>query len=583
MTKNLFTLKFKVSIAIYCALLLILRYDYFSYSQASLRSATLTLVIFAAVCLIVYGLFQIFALRNITKKFVMFFTCTYLLFPFSIWDAYPHIYGQLPIKVAPSRYFGQSEFEVLGEPVLRYLPNSILAETFPLQHELLILSAILLLSSFLLKRKKIRRFDPSLFPQVLIVLIATMISLLHTGISSPYTTNDLYRAYSEQDTGWYVAYAKDSFSNQLIPVNGDYAFYVEVDKVAWGPNSNPSSQDPSPMLLHRAAPSFLFAPFTFYLGQYSFWIIFHIALLALAMRAMTGILSNFVKNKLASYMGSLLFGISLPMNLYFGTPTGYFSGLCLVVVTIWTFLQYLNQPTRARLAVFSGTYILAVLSYDLTPLGIALSIFAITGGARVIHGKPLVALAACMTPFLLPKLFVGIYTAMGGQVNTVNTNQIPELIAAAIVKAEGQSLYQLFTDFQIALFSGIRVLPLAFGAFTVLLVILGLLTLRNKNQAVFVSALLVPYFAVIGIFIYSESWLATIPRLFVGLYPAIFLLVAIAVEALFRNSIGKITALAIVVCIVIASSIDLFGFPAPYTLIQYGDYPQSLPWRDIFM
>lgn len=491
------------------------------------------------------------------------------------------------ISVANTPYLSQTKNAELVFPELNFLWDTDSIKQFPYQSIVLIGLLLMLVASMLFRvikcdmsRKVSKVFQYRFLSLTLILLFA----ILHTGLLSPYTTNYFYSRALDLQNRWYTVFL---LGNNQGAVNADYFVFRSLDHIYWGPLFEGLAGDGQ--LIRRSILNFLLSTPNYFINSYFTWLAFNVLLLGLTTLHVQKVLSKHV-NPISANLTSILFGTSLPVLLYFGSPWTYLGGVCTSVLLVFTFIDriILNSNRSNYQDTFVGALaIFASLTYDLIPLLLALLVYSLF----VYRSK--VVLLGLLAAIAAPSLLSKMYLSLGGSSSGNNSRYIGEAI---------ERIFQLiskneFGTLSSKIFDGILELPSTYlyviGAPIIFMAAVGLFHCKQSAIRVLTFTILLISIATKMFFSVSSSELALYPRIYFHPLGILIFLAGYGLNKITLRGQGKsiikhpfrftghLTALVAIAFALYIGNADLFGRPDFILGIQFGSSDTSgINWID---
>jgi hypothetical protein len=210
------------------------------------------------------------------------------------------------------------------------------------------------------------------------------------------------------------------------------------------------------------------------------------------------------------------------------------------------------------------------------------------GLARKVRAGPLVA--AVSGAFLATVGFTFIYTdLLGVEVNPANQERIPQALSDVkdfLLEPSIHGWYdataQIVPNYFKLVLQAFFIVPVALAAF-------GLAKLKDRALRVLVGAFFLMGLAIIAAFqISNQRDLEELPRLVYRIFPAVYLLAAIAlasfslprpagVRSRIPDNVRAAAPWVVVGLLFVAANIDIFGYPTLYVEFFQGDPPRFVP------
>lgn len=273
---------------------------------------------------------------------------------------------------------------------------------------------------------------------------------------------------------------------------------------------------------------------------------------------------------------------------FVGTPAMYLQSYAFVAIALCLFEDLVvraRAADRGKLALFTGALALSALVYDLTPFFVVLLAY---GLARRLPPGPL--LAALGSAYALAWGFdLVVRSVLGIEVIPSNTEQLSDVLRDFndfLVHPGIGAWYEATVD---ALSSWIGFLLQAFFVLPVLLAVAGIAWVRDRSLRVLVAAFALANLALIALFrIGDEEQLRHLPRLVYVIFPAVYLLAAVALERFSRprapasaastsDALRGAAPWLVVAAMFVLGNVDIFGYPSLYVEFFIGVPPDWTP------
>jgi hypothetical protein len=478
--------------------------------------------------------------------------------------------------VFPSDYLGPPSLEFFPEGTLRAFPYDYLF--WPL----LFAGGLAAIWGVWWFRNRTRAVSRRL-PVLLSVAFAAIClqASVHTSMRAPYTYL-AYFQFPKSEQHWYHVY---NFPDRSGAAEADqYAYYPMEDYFQGAP------RDGHNMLARRPFSFYLAAQGSYFVNTFYVWLGLN-CLFWLAAVVATGRLVGRLTTERAGVIAGAMTAVGPGFVAFVGTPAMYLQSYAAVAIVLCLFEDLVVRTggrSRGSVALFTGVLALCALVYDFAPLFLVLLAY---GLARAVRPLPLVCSLVAAFVASLGYSFV-ITDVLGITINPQNSGQIGD--AFGVFKSEllHPSLASWY-DHTVSVIPGfLRLLLQAFFVLPVLIAVLALRKLRDRPLQVLVAGLFAMAFAIVAFFDIGEAlYLQDLPRLVYYIFPAVYLLAALALDpgepdpqhsalpARHRIPAGMRRAAPWVVVgmLFVLSNIDIFGYPTLYVEFFVSDPPVFLP------
>jgi hypothetical protein len=405
-------------------------------------------------------------------------------------------------------------------------------------------------------------------------------SFLHSSMRAPYT----YLAYFQRpiaEQHWYHVY---HFADGSGASEGDQFVFSPLEDYFQG-----APRDGNNMLIRRPFSFYLASQASYFVNTFYVWLGLNCLFWLVAVFATARLVGQLTTERAGLIAGALTV-VGPGFIAFVATPAMYMQNYAAVAVALCLFQDLVVRPAGrdlGELATFAGALTLCALVYELTPLLPVLLAYGLTSGVRA---RPL--LLSLVAAFLAVRGFPLLVTEVLG-IHIVPTNQ--EQISQALDRTRDFLLHPSLAKWYDATVtivpSYLRMLVQAFFVVPVVVAVLGLRKLRNRASRVLVGSLFVMGFAIIAVLQIGEQQIGTLPRLVYPVFPAVYLLAALALDpgdrqpraasAPLRERIPDAVRIAapwvVVGVMAVLANIDIFGYPTMYVEYFVSDPPVFLP------
>jgi hypothetical protein len=389
---------------------------------------------------------------------------------------------------------------------------------------------------------------------------------LHASMRAPYTYLAYFQA-PKADQHWYHVY---HFKDATGASEGDQFVFSPLEDYFTG-----APHDGNNMLVRRPLSFYFAAQASFFVNTFYVWIGLN-CLFWLAAVAAAGRWVGTVTNPRIGVIAAALVTVGPGFLSFAGTTGMYLQGFAVVMIALWAFEELIVRSRRrsADFALFAGVMGLSMLVYDLLPLLVSLLVY---GLARRVRAGPLIGslAAALVLSRLFPLLVTGVLDI---DIDPTNSQQLSRGVDAVkdLLLHPSLSAYYVWIVDLVPGF-GRRLLQ-AFFVIPILLAVVALPRMKDAALRWLAGSLLVTGFAVVAVFVIGKQVVGEAPRLVYPLFPVVYLMAAIALDA-FRLP-GRLRAASPwigVGVMAILVNIDIFGFPTLYVEYFVGTKPAFLP------
>jgi hypothetical protein len=402
-------------------------------------------------------------------------------------------------------------------------------------------------------------------------------SFLHSSMRAPYT----YLAYfqrPEAEQHWYHVY---HFADGSGATEADQFTFSPLEDYFQG-----APRDGNNMLIRRPFSFYLASQGSYFVNTFYVWLGLNCLFWLVAVLA-TGRLVAQLTTERAGLIAGALTAVGPGFIAFVATPAMYMQNYAAVAVALCLFQDLVVRRAgrdHGKVAAFTGALTLCALVYDLTPL---LPVLLVYGLARGVRTPPL--LLSLAAAFLAVRAFPLLVTEVLG-IEIVPTNQ--EQISQAVDRTTDFLLHPSLSEWYDALAtivpSYLRLLLQAFFVVPVIVAAFGLRKLKDRATQVLVGGLLAMGFVTIAVLQIGEQEIGTLPRLVYPVFPAVYLLAAVALDP--GRPVGRLAAAAplwlrvriaapwaVVIAMAALANIDIFGYPTLYVEYFVSEPPFFLP------
>jgi len=511
----------------------------------------------------------------------------YFWFPLSLFkDSINGTSSPDQLSVAASPYLRQTPGVKLAFPELKFLWNFDAIKQFPMEPVFL---GFLLIFTFSILSLRVMKFDISnvfsfkVQNKLVVTCVGTFFAILHTGLLSPYTTNYFYSRASDLQNRWYTVFLLNGTQGG---VNADYFVFRNLDYIYWGGLYDGPS--PDGQLIRRSIFNYILSTPNYFINSYCTWLVINLVLLSVTMMFVHELLSQQISLKIAGVI-SLLFGTSLPVMLYFGSPWSYFAGICSSVLLIFSFIKFIVLgPGLSRLQnIYFGLFAsILSLTYDLVPILIGLLFYCI------IYRRQVTLLIGILWAIFLPSLVSFIYESQGGSTSGSNSKYIGESLRGILGLISNHEYHFMLSKTAADLLNYPSFLEKVVGLPAICLAVLGFITFNNIKIKSLTILLLLSSIFVYLFFSIPNSELSDYPRIHFhplgiliflagfGLNFLVKLILKLRASATIQKLlINGVFGLLILWMLYLGNS-DLFGKPDRILGIQFDSQDTSgVDWR----
>jgi hypothetical protein len=403
----------------------------------------------------------------------------------------------------------------------------------------------------------------------------------HTSMRAPYTYLSYFQL-PESEHHWYHVY---HFRDASGASEGDqYAFSPIEDYFHGAP------RDGNNMLIRRPFSFYIAAQASYFINTFYVWLGLN-CLFWLAAVVAIGRLVGHLTTARAGLIAGAMTAVGPGFVAFVGTPGMYMQYYAAIAIALCLF-EDLVVRTGARswssVALFTGVLALCALVYDLIPLLLVLLAY---GLARKV--RPLPLLCSLVTAYAASRGFTLLVTEiLGVTVSPLNAAQLSDALEQVADVLLSPSLEDWYNHTVNVAARFARLLLQAFFVVPVAVAVLGIPRLRDRSLQVLAFATLAMGFGTIAVLQIGEAkFINNLPRLVYPVFPAIYLLAAVALD--WREPRPELSALTlreripvtvrtaapwvVVGTLAVLSNIDLFGYPTLYVEFFVSDPPEFTP------
>jgi hypothetical protein len=405
---------------------------------------------------------------------------------------------------------------------------------------------------------------------------------VHTSMRAPYT----YLSYFQvrQSNGhWYHMY---HFREGSGASEGDqYAYSPMEDYFQGAPRYG------SNILIRRPFAFYLASQASYFVNTFYVWLGLNCLFWLLAVIATARLVTRLSTPRAGIIAGALTV-VGPGFIAFVGTPAMYLQYYAATAIALCLFEDLVVRNggrDRASVALFTGVLGLSALVYDFAPLFVVLLAY---GLARAVRPAPLIC--SLVAAYAAYRGFAFVVTdVVGIHIDPSNSDQISEAFKGFKHEVLHPSLHSWYDHIVTSIPRFIRLLLQAFFVLPVLVAIFALRKLRDRSQRVLVSAFFATSFAFIAFLEIGGATpeLARLPRLVYPIFPAIYLLAAIALDPGEKpaqprtprrrdeilGSLRRAAPWIVVGVLFVLANIDIFGYPTLYVEFFVSDPPAFLP------
>jgi hypothetical protein len=505
--------------------------------------------------------------------------------------AFVFVVTTLPYRLLglDSHYYYRSRPQVFGidkfPPSLQFLPGGTL-RAFPydwLFMPVLFATGAALIWSVWWLRTRARLTARRIVPVLLTVAFAAICvqSFMHSSMRAPYT----YLAYfqrPEADQHWYHVY---HFA--------DGSGASEADQFAFSPLEDyfqGAPRDGDNELIRRPFSFYLASQVSYFVNTFYVWLGLN-CLFWLAAVVATARLATRFGNERAGIIAGALTTFGPGFVAFVATPAMYLQNYAAVAVALCLFEELVVRPDRRRLAdvaLFTAALTLCALVYDLTPLLVVLLVYGLARRVGV-----WVLVASLGAAFLATRGFTAVVTdVLDIHINPNNARQLSLALERTRDYLLPPNLSHWYDAVITVVPNYVGLLLQAFFVVPLVLAVVGLSTLHDKALRTLVAALLAMGLVIVGVFQLADlPLLGLLPRLTYPVFPAVYLLAAMALDWIATvqpvgHASGRLrvwTAArrgapwAVIALMAVLVNVDIFGYPTLYVEYFVHSPPVFLP------
>lgn len=460
-------------------------------------------------------------------------------------------------------------------PRTQFLPRGPWS-TFPHDVALFaVLIALAVAAAALVWRRRGRQRDAASQRKVLAVLavfgVIVLQTFLHAGVRGPYVYMTHFQE-PEQANFWYAVSMFEDGSGTVIA--DQFVFSAMEDYFQGAP------REPNNMLVRRPAGFYLASQFSYFVNAYYVWIVANVLTWFAAALAGFGFVRRLADERTAMLVAAMI-ACGTGFVAFVGTPGMYLQAAAVVVIALYLLERLVVEDRRwPRLVLFGAALGACSLVYDLIALYPVLFVY---GVARGVRARSL--LASLAGAYLVYRGFLFVHDVLL-DIPVVPDNQAQAGAASRAVLdlLRHPSLAEWYahaTDVTGAFFLHVGrmffVLPLVPA-------LIGIRFLRTRAQIALVVAMVVMSLATIAALRIGKVELGSIPRFVYPLYPAVYLLAALALRRLSDwqapprlQAAARVAPWVFVAGLLLLANVDAFGYPRLYYEALEGKTPAFEP------
>jgi hypothetical protein len=415
-------------------------------------------------------------------------------------------------------------------------------------------------------------------------------TFLHSSMRSPYTYLGHYQEPTKVERElaeeadqeapierWYHVYHFDDGSGAT---EADQFSFTALEKIVQGA---PDANEGNNMLIRRPFSFYVASQFSYFTNTFYPWLALNCLLWLAAVFATARLVSQWATPRAGLIAGALT-AVGPGFVAFAATPAMYLQGYAAIAIALCLFedLVVRNRGSSAGpIVLFTAALTLLALIYDMTPF---LFVLLAYGLARKVRAGPLVASLA--GAFVLTAGFTFVYSnVLGVDINPANADRIPQAFSDVkdfLLEPSIHSWYDAGAQIP-----GVyaRLVLQAFFVLPVVLALFGLPKLKDRALQVLAAAFFLMGLAIIAAFqISDQKDLEELPRLVYRIFPAVYLLAAIALDSFslprpatagswIPNRVRTAAPWVAVGLLFIAANIDIFGYPTLYVEFFISDPP----------
>lgn len=384
-------------------------------------------------------------------------------------------------------------------------------------------------------------------------------SWLHLSMRSPFTYLPHY-VKSRETNYWYHVYMFPEGKGAVI---ADQFVGAAIEDYFTG-----APRDGNNMMIRRSMSFYIVSQFSYFINSYYVFLVLNIIFWFSAVICGYLFTRNIWCERVARLSAALIAcGSGFIMSV--STPTFYMINYASIIIVLF-FFQYLfvNKPQSIKSFLVFGAF-LGVISmiYDIFPLYLVLIGYGWSTRVRfrflllsfmislVIYGG---FLALHDNILQIPVVPTNIIQAENARDNIINLLRDPSL----------NKWYSLMTTLSELYWGN---LSRMFFVLPILPALFGIAQLRNRTESILISLLFVMSFITVSFLFLGQQWFANNPRFVYVSYPAIYILVALALDRFAHFGVGsrfeilmRSTPWIFIGVMFVLHNIDVFGFPAMY-------------------
>jgi hypothetical protein len=404
---------------------------------------------------------------------------------------------------------------------------------------------------------------------------------LHTSMHAPYTYLSYFQR-TEAKQHWYHVY---NFRDGTGAVEADdYVFYPLEDYFQGAPRDGQNE------LIRRPFSFYLASQASYFVNTFYVWLVLNCLFWLIAVIATWRLVGQLATERAGLIAGALT-AVGPGFVAFVGTPAMYMQYYAAVAVALCLFEELVVRnrgQSTASVALFTGALTLCALTYDLTPLFLVLLAYGLARSVR-----PWSLLCSLGVAFVVALGFTSVVTqVLGIVINPQNSEQISDAISGFKSELLHPSLPRWYDDIVSVVPSFIRLVLQAFFVVPVAVALFGIRKLRDKPLQILVGGLFLMSLATVALFQIAEvKYLETLPRLVYPIFPAVYLLAAVALDPgeqppqrsnprRREEILGSLRSAApwiVVGILFVLANIDIFGYPTLYVEFFVSDPPIFLP------
>lgn len=459
-------------------------------------------------------------------------------------------------------------------PKTRFLPDGPWT-TFP--HDVALFAVLVLLAVgaalVAARLRNGRRARPSGRALAVVALFALVVlqAFLHAGVRGPY----VYMTHYQEPEAANFWYAVSMWGDGEGTVIADQFVFSAMEDYFQG-----APREPNNMLIRRPAGFYAAAQFSYFVNAYYVWMVANVLVWLAAALAGYGFARRLAGERAGILMAAMI-GCGTGFVAFVGTPGMYLQGYAVVIIALYLLERLVgDDPRPASFVLFAAALGACSLVYDLETLYPVLLLY---GLARRFSVKPLVASLA--GAYLIYRGFLLVHDVVL-DIPVVADNVAQAGVARRAVldllrHPSVDEVYRHTTD--IAGAFGLQ-LARMFFVLPLLPALAGIRFLRTRAQAVLVVALTAASLATVAALRIGGLELGDIPRFVYPMYPAVYLLAALALVRLgewngpprLRPAL-RVAPWIFVAALVVLSNMDAFGYPTMYFEALEGYSPVFTP------